>query len=209
MAVLYIRIPILVSPSHSEMATETLIRQNENVPDLFSGSGYLNLNRNADPSPSTSNLAVPIENHGDFHHTLSKFSHLNLSGSVEFDNPEQYHASGGYSEIYTGVLNLSDGKKVKVAIKRLRFARRDKGICEKFVMKELYIWAKLNHINILPLRGFIIDDNINRFPSLVSDWMEEGSVLDYIKGHPGCDLRPLILGIAEGLAYLHEKDSSL
>ena len=48
--------------------------------------------------------------------------------------------------------------------------------------KELYIWSKLNHPNILGLEGFYVEDG--RHPALVSKWIENGSVIDYLKKHP-------------------------
>ena len=41
--------------------------------------------------------------------------------------------------------------------------------------KEVRIWAKLNHLNVLPLLGFFTEGD-NVMPALVSEWMEKGSL---------------------------------
>ncbi|EJD08127.1 kinase-like protein, partial [Fomitiporia mediterranea MF3/22] len=71
------------------------------------------------------------------------------------------------------------------------------------LVKEMYIWSKLEHPNILRFEGFFLGDD--SYPHLVSRWMEDGTVLDYIRRHPGTDLLHIALGIAEGLNYLHLK----
>jgi len=49
------------------------------------------------------------------------------------------------------------------------------------VAKELKIWAKLSHLNILPLLGFVLDEN--GWPSFVSPWIEHGTLHHYMKDH--------------------------
>ena len=44
--------------------------------------------------------------------------------------------------------------------------------------KELYIWWKARHKNILSFLGFFIDDH--EFLNLVSEWMGNGTLLDYL-----------------------------
>ncbi|KAI5120412.1 hypothetical protein M0805_006913 [Coniferiporia weirii] len=75
---------------------------------------------------------------------------------------------------------------------------------QKRLSKELHIWCKLDHPHILPLLGFFFEDN--DYPSLVSEWMENGTVLKYLELHPDCDLQQMILGIAKGIEYLHDND---
>ncbi|THH09475.1 hypothetical protein EW145_g1994 [Phellinidium pouzarii] len=149
-------------------------------------------------------LAAPQDPVELLHQTLAHLNYLNLDGSVTFDNPHQYYSTGGYAEIYIGTRDLPDRRQVKVAIKRLRFSLRDKDLIAEYTVKELYIWSKLDHHNILQLWGFINDEN--DYPSLISEWMENGSVLQYVKKNPDCDVMRLIIGTAEGLAYLHEND---
>ncbi|THH06165.1 hypothetical protein EW145_g4263 [Phellinidium pouzarii] len=145
------------------------------------------------------------ENDENLQYVINKLGHLNLGGRITFDNENQFYSKGGFGEVYTGTLKLLRGGQVRVAIKRLRFAQNQDIFFKKIVAKELYIWAKLDHKNVLALKGFIIEKT--GFPSLISEWMENGTVLEFVKSHPDDrNVARSILGIAEGLAYLHEMD---
>ena len=52
------------------------------------------------------------------------------------------------------------------------------------------IWSKLRHPNILPLRQHIIDDE--GYLALISDWMVNGTIIDYIKEDLNINLFPLV-----------------
>ena len=78
------------------------------------------------------------------------------------------------------------------------------------------MWKHLNHPNIVPFVGVTFEPL-----QLVSEWMAGGELREYIKNNPNADLNGLvsqsrilfarvevypilqILGVAEGLAYLH------
>ncbi|THH06169.1 hypothetical protein EW145_g4265 [Phellinidium pouzarii] len=147
---------------------------------------------------------MSTQRHEDFLKALERHKDLNLTQRVTLENPNRFYASDSYGEVYLGILQLPSGGKEKVAIKRLRFGLKDEKEVAKFITKKLCIWATLKHPNILPLRGFIVEKN--GFPSLLSDWMENGSALVFVKKHPECNVARLILGIAQGVAYLHEHD---
>ena len=53
--------------------------------------------------------------------------------------------------------------------------------------KEVYVWAKLRHNNILPLLGYAFDPSTG-YPLLISRWMDNGSAWDYIQSHPTIEL---------------------
>ncbi|KAL5526173.1 hypothetical protein ACEPAG_7511 [Sanghuangporus baumii] len=94
---------------------------------------------------------------------------------------------------------------VKIAIKRLRVRLNDDEteLIESFT-REMTIWAALDHPNILPFIGYVLE---GVYPSLVSEWMVLGSLRDLLKrDRSGCNIVHLALGIAEGLKYLHDKD---
>ncbi|KAJ7202309.1 kinase-like domain-containing protein [Mycena pura] len=68
--------------------------------------------------------------------------------------------------------------------------------------KEALIWEGLHHPFILPFLGL----DSNTFPSslcMVSPWMENGTVLAYLKDHGLRDVDRLLFETAEGLRYLH------
>ncbi|EJC99228.1 kinase-like protein, partial [Fomitiporia mediterranea MF3/22] len=70
-------------------------------------------------------------------------------------------------------------------------------------VKELYVWSKLAHENILPLLGYVLEGD---YPSVVSEWIENGTVTKYLKHNSSADPEKLILGIAAGMDYLHDQD---
>ncbi|KZS95202.1 kinase-like protein, partial [Sistotremastrum niveocremeum HHB9708] len=71
--------------------------------------------------------------------------------------------------------------------------------------KELKLWASVNHANILPFIGicFFPHSSSDFTFSLVSPWMANGTISDYIRKYPGTEVTPLMIQVAEGLTYLH------
>ena len=47
-------------------------------------------------------------------------------------------------------------------------------------MKEIRLWSKLNHPNILPLFGYLMDGDS---PSIISEWMDNGTAKKYVSEH--------------------------
>ncbi|KAJ7705082.1 kinase-like domain-containing protein, partial [Mycena olivaceomarginata] len=68
------------------------------------------------------------------------------------------------------------------------------------VEREIKIWQGLRHKNVVRFIGYFFSD---QYPSIVSLWMENGNIQTYLKSHPDVLKNPLLLGIAEGLEYLH------
>ncbi|KAJ7359278.1 kinase-like domain-containing protein, partial [Mycena albidolilacea] len=111
-------------------------------------------------------------------------------------------SGGGFSDIYKGELN-----KEVVCIKVLRIFTTEFQLDQiyKELAREVLIWKGLSHPNILPLLGI---DLVSRKPSccLVSPWMENGSVMAFLKTYPDFDKRSLVRDVASGLEYLHNLD---
>ncbi|CAI5946668.1 unnamed protein product, partial [Closterium sp. NIES-65] len=109
---------------------------------------------------------------------------------------------GGYGLVYRG--SLRDGKQV--AIKLLKKERR--GSEEAFI-NEVNAISGAVHRNLLRLEGFCVERGER---ALVFPFLPHGSVADYLKGGKMRDdktpltwkhRRKIVLGIAEGLAYMH------
>ena len=87
-----------------------------------------------------------------------------------------------------------------VAIKRLRFHVDDTSMNQvrlttksktyteaetqdlshpQLFQREVYVWSKLKHENVLELLGYVFCKDTG-FPLLISDWMENGSAWDYV-----------------------------
>ncbi|KAL5525891.1 hypothetical protein ACEPAG_7229 [Sanghuangporus baumii] len=136
---------------------------------------------------------------------LSSFSSFDVTGRI-LDKEALMTAHGGYCDIFIGHIHLESlphrqilyGRKdgtVKIAIKRLRVQLQKDSKSEKTLAREIAVWASLNHPNILPFLGFILE---NGYPSLISEWMELGTVRKFLENHPDFDITDLVLGVAEG-----------
>ncbi|KAF9462794.1 TKL/TKL-ccin protein kinase [Collybia nuda] len=111
---------------------------------------------------------------------------------------------GGFSDVYEGVFN---GTKDYVAIKIFRGIHTNKTELEhitKRINRETYVWQKLNHKNVLKFLGVCTD--LYASSALISPFCDAGSVKEYVKEHPDVNRSVMIFGIAEGLAYLHQKN---
>ncbi|KAJ7828876.1 kinase-like domain-containing protein, partial [Mycena leptocephala] len=120
--------------------------------------------------------------------------------------------AGGFANIYHGTYVNTDMEQVEVALKVLRIfhdqsdndRRKD---LQKFA-KEALIWHYLRHPNIVPLLG--VDGTT--FPGLtmamVSPWMQQGNVLNYISEHSPSSRYAISLlnDVIQGLKYLHSEN---
>ncbi|KAL5504703.1 hypothetical protein ACEPAH_7366 [Sanghuangporus vaninii] len=147
---------------------------------------------------------------------LAQLAHLDLSSRLS--KRRKVISGGAYGDISKARCFTCRGP-VKVAIKCLRFylkddikSESDSSLCVSPLLmdtnyqlfeKEVYVWSKLKQENILPLMGYAIDA-MTGFPLLVSEWMENGSAWTYVNSHQDPDVLRLVIGIATGLAYLHQ-----
>ncbi|KAF9257177.1 kinase-like protein [Marasmius fiardii PR-910] len=108
---------------------------------------------------------------------------------------------GGFSDIYQGTY-----QQQLVCLKVIRMfiedseERRDKNLHE--IYHETLLWTQLNHPNILPFLGV----NTMLFPgklALVTPWMVNGSITEFLKVNPDYDKLRAISEIAAGIMYLH------
>jgi serine/threonine protein kinase len=121
-------------------------------------------------------------------------------------------AHGGLSDIYLGEWHRTENeaeagemKVVVVAIKLLRIlARKDQdGVrARKRLNREVYVWHRLDHPNVVKLFG--TSYHMSGRPAMVMQWYENGSAAEYLaRKNPNADRLQLILDVAHGLAYLH------
>ncbi|KAJ7205761.1 kinase-like domain-containing protein, partial [Mycena pura] len=111
----------------------------------------------------------------------------------------QQVGAGGFGDIWKGLVR---GQSVCVKIMRL-FRNNDIQAVLKEFGREALIWRQLCHPNLLPFFGLYYLDN--RL-CLVSPWMENGNILEFLGREPAnTDRLSLILDVARGLEYLHEQ----
>jgi len=67
--------------------------------------------------------------------------------------------------------------------------------------REAIAWKHLRHPNILPLIGVTVSNQ--RF-AMVSAWMDNGNINEFIKRHPGVNRIELLVDVTNGLKYMHD-----
>ncbi|KAG8901679.1 hypothetical protein FRB99_005173 [Tulasnella sp. 403] len=114
---------------------------------------------------------------------------------------------GGYGVVYRAVLQKHlFATKTVVAVKKLHTIG-DWGKLLRVALalvQELNVWAKLDHPNILPLRGFHLSSGLEE-AWLVSPYAPNGNIFEYLeRTNLGLDERlELAKDTAKGLEYLH------
>ncbi|KAF9785470.1 kinase-like domain-containing protein [Thelephora terrestris] len=119
-------------------------------------------------------------------------SSYTISGSLSRvgDDPV---GGGGFSDVWKGIHN---GRKV--CIKDPRFHVQNREAVKKSFCKEAITWKRLEHPNVVSFIG------VTQNPlQIVSEWMPNGTVREYVNENPGANRVGLLLDVAEGLNYLH------
>ncbi|KAJ7088699.1 hypothetical protein C8R44DRAFT_443990 [Mycena epipterygia] len=109
-------------------------------------------------------------------------------------------AAGGFGDIWKGLVRE---QIVSVKIMRL-FQDTDVEEVLKEFGREALIWRQICHPNLLPFCGlYYLDDRL----CLVSPWMENGNILQFLSRElHNVNRLSLILDVALGIEYLHEND---
>lgn len=143
------------------------------------------------------------------HELLASLSHLDYTESLCLEKESSLPvARGDVSDTYVTHLNM-DGEMVKVAVSRTRtykgrhvgsyakvFKDSQNTIFQRFLTRQqmlankMHIWSKLNHTNILKFVGYSMSKR--GLPLLISVWMENGTVLDYLVQHADADILGLV-----------------
>ncbi|KAK7037702.1 hypothetical protein VNI00_010928 [Paramarasmius palmivorus] len=109
---------------------------------------------------------------------------------------------GGFGDVWMG--NLGADKRV-VCLKVARVNMSDiKRLLKPFV-REALLWRQLKHPNLLPCLGLYYLDNAKERICLVSPWMENGNLVQYLRNRPRESVNhvQLMHDIASGLSHLH------
>ncbi|KDN33572.1 hypothetical protein RSAG8_13335, partial [Rhizoctonia solani AG-8 WAC10335] len=73
----------------------------------------------------------------------------------------------------------------------------------KRAARELDCWSSYKHENILPVFGFAM---VGADLAMVSPWMSNGCITDYVAKYLTCDRLILCVQLAKAIAYLHENN---
>ncbi|KAG9089081.1 hypothetical protein FRC06_001722, partial [Ceratobasidium sp. 370] len=152
-------------------------------------------------SSSTDSTATVIDSHTSILEIITQLGLHgcpNLTGSIDRSSfSSRPIARDGFGEVYRG--RLWDG--TQVAIKTIRTHEEyEESKHLKDSARELRTWSKCNHPNVARLMGLAeFNDQI----AMVSPWMENGHLRNYVNKNPTVDRLELCTQIANGLAYLH------
>ncbi|KAF9445045.1 kinase-like protein, partial [Macrolepiota fuliginosa MF-IS2] len=117
---------------------------------------------------------------------------------ITIDSPE---AGGGFCDIHKG----SYGEQY-LCLKVVRvFRKTETTVMLKIFAKEAILWGQLYHPNILPFYGVYYLDEACKRICLVSPWMDNGNLAEYLRGNPTTPRRLFMYDIINGLSYLHDK----
>ncbi|KAG1787361.1 kinase-like domain-containing protein [Suillus plorans] len=129
-----------------------------------------------------------------------------LSGDVVADTSVPT-TSGGITDVWKCTW-FKDTGSIKVAVKTFRIENTSQGeLAEthKIWSQQIHAWAKLEHENILPLYGVIMD--FGPIVSVVHPWKENGTLSSYLSCKHATltvqDKFKLLENIVSGLHYLH------
>ncbi|KAG6328810.1 hypothetical protein ID866_10278 [Astraeus odoratus] len=103
----------------------------------------------------------------------------------------------GYALVYSGI---DPFKGTRIAIKVVQCGPEEQDENIKHVLREIHLWSKLRHENVLPLLG--ITFKFDWTVSIVSRWMGKGNAREYVQDK-SLDPRPILADIANGIEYLH------
>ncbi|KAG9119632.1 hypothetical protein FRC07_005265, partial [Ceratobasidium sp. 392] len=108
------------------------------------------------------------------------------------------NSGGRFGEVRCG--SLQDRTRVTIKCLRLHTVDEVNSKIVKHAAWELYYWSRLKHHNVLELLGFsVFQDQL----AMISHWMENGTMNEYIRKHPEVDRWPLCFQASEGLVYVH------
>ncbi|KAG8790135.1 hypothetical protein FRC12_012705 [Ceratobasidium sp. 428] len=112
--------------------------------------------------------------------------------------------SGGFGDIFQGT--LIGGEKVAIKCMKIYLQRDDDSgrTALKRAARELDNWSHFEHKNILKLSGLA---QFRDQMAMISPWMDQGTLLQYLKHNPDVDRCQLCIDISEGVAYLHQNDA--
>ncbi|TFK51536.1 kinase-like protein [Heliocybe sulcata] len=122
-------------------------------------------------------------------------------------------AQGGMSDVFRGTLHRSlpdstASAPEQVVVKFLRGVpnnEQDREAIRRRINRESYVWGKLQHINVLPFYGVCRRDTGYNIYGLVAPHCP-GNIITYLERQPSADRLGLVLGIAQGLSYLHSRE---
>ncbi|KAF9442307.1 kinase-like protein, partial [Macrolepiota fuliginosa MF-IS2] len=108
-------------------------------------------------------------------------------------------AAGQFGEVWKGYIG---DKRVCLKVPKLYQDTQIERLLKNST-REGIMWSDLKHPNLLPFYGiYHLGDDHGRV-CLVSPWMDNGSVSDYLRANPEVPHLPLVSDVLAGLGHLH------
>uniref|UniRef100_A0A0W0F0H3 Putative Dbl-like domain-containing protein n=1 Tax=Moniliophthora roreri TaxID=221103 RepID=A0A0W0F0H3_MONRR len=113
-------------------------------------------------------------------------------------------ASGGFGEIWMGEVEGSD-QVVCLKVVKLYLESDIEKVLKSF-LREAIVWRQLDHPNLLPFLGLYFLTSSRQRLCLISPWMENGNLIQFLERTPRSDVDhcQLVWDVANGLRYLHQ-----
>ncbi|KAF8608132.1 kinase-like protein [Ceratobasidium sp. AG-I] len=166
-------------------------------PSSYMRAPSLKLNFPGNPAGSSTErepLSVIMDIFGSFSNVKNYTSELNLADC----SPDPV-AFGGFAEVYTATLRNG----TQVAVKCVKSSVSSDYTAVKYTARELDAWSNLRHTNILELLGMAL---FKGRLALVSNWMDQGNVVEFINRNDGLvnrfDMSAQVIG---AVAFLHRQ----
>jgi len=105
---------------------------------------------------------------------------------------------GGARETFVGTMDSALVCLKILPVRRGYDGSRLPGFAENIILSRF-----LDHPNLQPLLGINMD-LFTPYPCIVSPWVSNGNVLQYLHSHPTCNRLSLIMQTASGIQYLHK-----
>ncbi|CAE6511723.1 unnamed protein product [Rhizoctonia solani] len=142
--------------------------------------------------------------------TQQMFECLTSTGCIDLSSQMDTQQStamivsgGGFGDIWMG--KLHNGGKVVIKTWRTNTLEgRDYKVIKR-AARELFYWSRMEHPNIHRLEGVIMFRD--QYLGMVSEWMENGNLHQYLRKYPGADRYQLCIHIASGLEYMHTRST--
>ncbi|KAJ1299532.1 hypothetical protein OPQ81_011090 [Rhizoctonia solani] len=133
---------------------------------------------------------------------VTHFETRDLMNYTEFLHPSVIVASVSVADTaLANVFRVESLYHVPVAFKCVKHTTPYKRL--KRAARELCCWASHQHEHILPLYGFSV---VGEDLAMVSPWMSNGHIKDYVSRNPSCDRLALCAQLAQAIAYLHTQN---
>ncbi|TFK35923.1 kinase-like domain-containing protein [Crucibulum laeve] len=111
-------------------------------------------------------------------------------------------SAGQFGEVWKGIFS-----RQSVSLKVVKAYRHSQihGLLRAF-SREAVLWGQLSHENVLPFYGVFALGSAHKRICLVSPWMDNGDINNFLTENPSANRTLLICDVASGVGYLHQNN---